>query len=1378
MIKLNGIDPIANLVTLGIASNIILLWATTALAQRRPIADETLGNEQTIVTPATAIRGRPGDRIEGGARRGGNLFHSFRDFQVDAGRAVYFVDPGVNNILGRVTGDLLSEILGTLGVLGGDANLFLINPNGIIFGENARLDVGGSFVATTANAIGFGNQGFFDVADPNAPPLLTVQPSAFLFNQINPGAIENQSRASLGDDGLGNQVFGLEVPNRQNLVFLGGSVVNRGDLNAFGGRVELGSVGGFGTVGLATDGSLSFPSEIARADVRITDGSQIDVASNNRGNIVINARNIDISGGSLLRAGIFSGLGTVDSQAGDVVLNGTGEIQVRQSSLITNNVGANGIGSSGNVYITAGSLFITEGASLQAITRGQGDAGDVIIEADDRVVFDDGNAFSTVGDVNFNGEAVGNGGNVEIYTDSLEVRNGAQLQASTFGQGNAGNVIVEADDRVVFAGTSTDGELPSAAFSTVGLVNFSGEAVGNGGNVEIYTDSLEVLNGAQLQASTFGQGDAGDVIIRADDRVVFDDGFAFSSVGAINFSGEAVGNGGNVEIYTDSLEALNGAQLEASTFGQGNAGNVIIRADDRVVFDDGFAFSSVGEGSVGNGGNININTSVLSVLNGAQLAASTRGQGNAGNVIIRADDRVVFDDATAFSRVEEGGVGNGGNINIDTSVLSVLNGARLTASTRGQGNAGNVIIRADDRVVFDDSTAFSTVGDTSFDGVAVGDGGNVEIYTDSLEVLNGAQLQASTFGQGDAGDVIIEADDRVVFAGTSADGELPSAAFSRVGEGSVGNGGNINIDTNALSVLNGARLTASTRGQGNAGNVIIRADDRVVFDDSLAFSTVGDISFDGVAVGDGGNVEIYTDSLEVRNGAQLQASTFGQGDAGDVIIEADDRVVFAGTSADGEFPSAAITRVEEGGVGNGGNINIDTNAFVVRNSAQLLADTRGWGRAGNIQITADTVSLNGVGRAGRSSGLFTSTASTAIGRGGNITVRADSIGITDGAVVNAQTSNVFRGGNITLNADTFATTGGGQVLTTALGGGNAGSITLNADRITLSSFDSTYADRRRQFGSRVSNQGAASGLFANTRPGSSGQGGTIRITAGELNMSNRAGIVVNSQGSGVAGNMNITAQSIQLNRSRLTAETETGNGGNITLDNVNVLQLRNSSVISTTAGTRRTDGNGGNITIDSDFIVAVSTENSDIRADAFRGSGGNVTITTQGIFGIEPQASPTDRSDITASSELGVQGTIDINTPAIDPSRGLTELPDVPVDASNQIAQTCPTGGNIAEALGEFVVTGRGGLPANPTEILSGNTVLPRLSGLAHERTEQGVGRGANSEVAQIETVNPPPPAIVEAQGWQIDSEGNVVLIAAASARSSAFAEVQCHSSD
>ena len=131
----------------------IAFWGECALAQITP--DATLGAESSVVMP-TNINGVPSDLIDGGAIRGSNLFHSFREFNSGEGLGAYFTNPaGITNILSRVTGNDPSNILGRLGVLGGNANLFLINPNGIIFGPNASLDIGGSFVGSTASSINF-----------------------------------------------------------------------------------------------------------------------------------------------------------------------------------------------------------------------------------------------------------------------------------------------------------------------------------------------------------------------------------------------------------------------------------------------------------------------------------------------------------------------------------------------------------------------------------------------------------------------------------------------------------------------------------------------------------------------------------------------------------------------------------------------------------------------------------------------------------------------------------------------------------------------------------------------------------------------------------------------------------------------------------------------------------------------------------------------------------------------------------------------------------------------------------------------------------------------------------------------------------------------
>jgi filamentous hemagglutinin family protein len=172
--------------------NILLsLLATCKLATAQSI--------QTDGTTPTQPESCSGDCIiEGGLQRGNKLFHSFERFKVDSGAKVLFQDSGAVNILTRVTSNQPSEILGTLGVQNGNANLFLINPNGIIFGANSSLDLNGSFIATTANAIRFGEQGFLNTVPDNIP-LLTINPSALFFAQGNRGVITNESTTKVGE---------------------------------------------------------------------------------------------------------------------------------------------------------------------------------------------------------------------------------------------------------------------------------------------------------------------------------------------------------------------------------------------------------------------------------------------------------------------------------------------------------------------------------------------------------------------------------------------------------------------------------------------------------------------------------------------------------------------------------------------------------------------------------------------------------------------------------------------------------------------------------------------------------------------------------------------------------------------------------------------------------------------------------------------------------------------------------------------------------------------------------------------------------------------------------------------------------------------------
>ncbi|MGC9506114.1 filamentous hemagglutinin N-terminal domain-containing protein, partial [Baaleninema sp.] len=431
------------------------------LAQITP--DATLGTEASVVTPNASVNGNPATLIEGGATRGANLFHSFQEFNVNSFESVYFNNPAnIQNILSRVTGNNISNIDGVLGV-NGSANLFLLNPNGILFGSGASLDISGSFFASTADSLVFENNAEFSATNPASAPLLTVSVPVGVQLGNSPGTIRGTEAS-------------LEIRQRETLALLGGTIDLDGvQISAPGGRVLLGGVGGTGTVALQFSNSGSrvsltgweLPENLDRSPISLTNSASITVIDRIGGEISIDASDITVSSSSL-DAGIGEGLGVPDADSGNIELNATGELTLSDSSSIANRVRENSAGNAGDIRVVANVVNVLGSAYLDSNTSGQGNAGNVSLTGDTVNVSEGAFLLSET-------EGQGNAGNVSLTGDTVNVSEGAYLSSGTEGQGNAGNVTLTGETVNVSEGAYLSSE--SSGQGNAGNVTLTGETV-------------------------------------------------------------------------------------------------------------------------------------------------------------------------------------------------------------------------------------------------------------------------------------------------------------------------------------------------------------------------------------------------------------------------------------------------------------------------------------------------------------------------------------------------------------------------------------------------------------------------------------------------------------------------------------------------------------------------------------------------------------------------------------------------------------------------------------------------------------------------------------------------------------------------------------
>ncbi|KPQ39396.1 MAG: TPS family secretin [Phormidium sp. OSCR] len=689
--------------------------------------------------------------IEGGTQVDRNLFHSFEEFSLPTGNEAWFRhDLSIENILTRVTGEGISNIDGLIGADG--VNLFLLNPNGIVFGPQAQLDIGGSFLATTAERFEFADGTTFGQT-PTSPnlPLLTVTTPVGLQFGANPGEIEVRGSGhnfALNPAGgvLRSPAGGLQVESGQSLTLLGGDIsLNGGNLTAEQGNIHLGTLGSNSQVSLETPFQPNYSGVENSGSIDLRQRASVDVSGPGGGSIELRSQRLSIQDGSTILSL------TEGSQAGGSInLNVTDTIELAgldfetgspvPSSILTQ---TQGLGASGDVNLTAGQLLIRDGAQISSVSFSPGSSGNLNLNIANQL------------------ELRG-----RVMLPEFDRVIPSTLSTATGGLGAGGDVNINADRLLVQEG--------AVITSDTRVDNFPA------GDLNLNVRQLSVLSGGQLSATTFGAGNAGNIFIQAEESVEVRGGLGGNLSSIVSQSGVpsppgaeprplATGTGGNVNIQTPRFSIVQGGQISGATAGGGLGGNVTITTEllevlgslpsPRVDIPSAITAITLGES---NAGDLTVNSQQIRVQDGGQITASTQGPGNAGNLNITANDIDLSGRTPDRSRpsrftVRTEGAGDAGNLNLSGHRLTIRDGAEVNVDgispdregNLNPGSAGNLTIQVRDLFL---NTGRLTAETTS------GDFGNIIINANDIRLLENSQVTTNAVGTATGGNIEIDTD--------------------------------------------------------------------------------------------------------------------------------------------------------------------------------------------------------------------------------------------------------------------------------------------------------------------------------------------------------------------------------------------------------------------------------------------------------------------------------------------------------------------------------------------------------------------------------------------------------------------------------------------
>jgi filamentous hemagglutinin family protein len=1159
-----NISAVAAIVAVPVA---ILAWlAQPAPASAQIATDGTVGPAQALPGSDVAIPDSLGTRL------GGNLFHSFEQFNVQAGGSATFIGaPDIAHVISRVTGGSVSAIDGALISEIGTDGFWFINPAGVMFGPEAEINVPAAFHVSTADELRLADGSTFSATDPDASSLTVAPPEAFGFLGPSPAPIAVNGATLAVDPGATLSLTGGDI------AITGGTITagTEADPDGPGGRIKLVAMAGPGSVAVPE----ATPAEAAQGAIRLSQGSLVEASGDGGGTIHIRSGELLVEQSRLIarNTGLSDSLGMIDAVSGTARLT-QGFIGTRAAN----------DGAAGPVNVTVRNLTLEDGGQIFSISSSTGDTGNVSVRADTISMFGNDIGVPTLIATQTEAGSSGNAGTVQVDTGQISVQGGAQILSISFARGDAGPVFVEADALSI---SDENAQIPTLISSQIGS-----DSIGNAGNVEVNANRITMRGGA-ITSDIFGQGNAGTVLIKGEKIEIDGAGQAFDTGLFAVVRPAGSGSSGNLVVEAEHL-LLRSGFINSDSFGDGPSGNVDIRVGSLTALDGGQISASSQSLESIKGGYIRITATENIVLAG--LNEDHPRQLRSG----------IFNDAL--------GNADAGDIAITTPLL-VIDAGRITTDTTGSADAGSVTVNAD-----------------------------------RLEIRNEGQIFVGTDGAGASGDAYITSKHIQI---DGSEGVESAGVFSTVKENGLGSGGSIIIDADEI-LIRSSFIDADSFGIGPSGNIDIR----VVTLTALDGGQIGATSRSLGSV-KGGDVWITaTDGvilagLNENHPRQLRSGIFndalGNADAGDILITAPSLRIDGGR----------IT-TDTTGSADAGSVIVTTDHLEVRNEGQIFVGTDGAGQGGDLIIDAGSVEIIGISDAtlatpdtdGPITGLFSNVKLSGSGSGGNVAIRAGNVRLSQGAAISTQT----------------------------LGSGRAGTITIEVNE-ALQVDDSVIETAVAAF-----DEPSLPATVATA-------GGDLTIAADDVRLTSGGTITARTdRGPGSAGNIRLSAGGTLIGQdAAITTEAVAGAGGQITIQVGELIDLQDSAITSSVINSGA-EGNGGNINIDPRFLIL---DNSVIQANARNGDGGNISIQAGNLFFQPGDRTGSLEEAITASSELGIDGTIAIDAPDTDVSGGLVELPAEFLNAAALLPTACAA--RVGTAVSSLVNAGRDGLPADPARPLT-----------------------------------------------------------------------------